>query len=173
MGIEVVEISSSSNDELGDRNEIDEINAEIQAINIRSVSNGDSSEYEGSSDVENTWLNESLENIPENLGVRSLASTNVARNACESCLFFRKMHQHARVYYNAGALKLELAKKNNKRAIRKRHQPEKYYEAANRKLQRAYDRETDIEKLAPGRRIRKAAMKAREALREINSRANH
>ena len=54
MGIEVVEISSSSIDELGDRNEIDEINAEIQAINIRSVSNGDSSKYEGSSDVENT-----------------------------------------------------------------------------------------------------------------------
>ena len=83
------------------------------------------------------------------------------------------MHQHARVYYNAGALKLELAKKNNIRAIRKRNQPEKYYKAANRKLQRAYVRETDIEKLAPGRRIRKAAMKARGALREINSRANH
>ena len=111
MEIEVVEISSSSNDEPDDRNEIEEINAEIQATNSRSVSNGDSSEYEGSSDVENTGLNESFENIPENLGVSSLASINVARHACESCLFFQKMHQQARVYYNAGALKLELAKK--------------------------------------------------------------
>ena len=111
MEIEVVEISSSSNDEPDDRNEIEEINAEIQATNSRSVSNGDSSEYEGSSDVENTGLNESFENIPENLGVRSLASINVARHACENCLFFRKMHPQARVYYNAGALKLELAKK--------------------------------------------------------------
>ena len=90
MEIEVVEISSSSNDEPDDLNEIEEINAEIQATNSRSVSNGDSSEYEGSSDVENTGLNESLENIPENLGVRSLASINVARHACESCLFSEK-----------------------------------------------------------------------------------
>ena len=49
MEIEVVKISSSSNDLLDDRNEIEEINAETQAINIRSVSNEDCSKYEGSS----------------------------------------------------------------------------------------------------------------------------
>ena len=56
MEIEGVEISSSSIDELDDRSEIKEMNAETQANSIRSVSNGDSSEYEGSSDVQNTGL---------------------------------------------------------------------------------------------------------------------
>ena len=87
--------------------------------------------------------------------------------------FHEKCINRRELYYNAGALKLEVAKKNSKRAIRKRHQAERYYEAANRKLQRANDREIDIEILAPDRRKRKAAMKVREALREINSRANH
>ena len=85
---------------------------------------------------------------------------------CEKCTDAIKIKQ-ARVYYNAGALKLKEAKKNAMEAKRARTKAKEYYFVTAKKfaLVEAYNKENEVPFYQEAKFERRAATKAREALK--------
>ena len=75
-----------------------------------------SDEMENSPPVQETG---SVFSVPDNLGVRSASSKKVSlETACSKCKYYEKMYNQAKIYYNAGALKLAKAEKLNRKSDR-------------------------------------------------------
>ena len=160
----VIEIQSSSTNESIELDQ-NEFFVESNQTNSRMLSFPieTSSEYNSSPEAENIDPNESIDTTPDNIGVRSIAGVDVNRISCGNCIFYGKMHQQAKIYYSAGALKLDQAKKLNRTFTRKRNQAKKFFDAGNRKLSRASENENGVS----GARM--SAIRARDALKEMKN----
>ena len=108
--------------------------------------------------------------IPE-CGIRSSVHL-VGDNLCQSCTYMQKNQHQARIYYRAGASKLEKVRLSHRQTIREVRRLEKkarnYFNAAARKLAHAQAlvEEKENQELQWVHMSRKAALKARKLIQE-------
>ena len=112
--------------------------------------------------------------IDSNLTVRSVGAKKVQlESTCPQCEYYEKIYNQARIYYNAGALKLAKAEKLKQKVDREnkkvREDARKYYSAADLKIQRLLSSRNEILNLKWIKEElifeRKAAVKARTVLK--------
>ena len=108
--------------------------------------------------------------IPE-CGIRSSVPL-VGDNLCQNCIHVQNNQHQARIYYRAGASKLEKVKLSNRKTIREVRRLEKnarnYFNAAARKLAHAQAlvEEKENQELQWVHTSRKAALKARKLIQK-------